>query len=255
MAVTTGSRSRWWSSESLPRRCPACCSQPTRSMTPGSEMSSMPPPVLGRRSSSGSVTPEHVISRPRRASSGPTARGRHGEQDLTIAALDKLPCCSDWRINRRGRIVEQFGRPQDIEWAFDGRNAMDRAVQTDDRTATGPAEPQPGSNGLRQRPLAELLPIRPFPLDMTTWTTRGHGRDSRFACWRRFSAVTVDLQADAARSGRGRATTTFHPLWLRPTWRTLITPLRMRSRIRRFRPDGVDELIRARGVRPSHLPT
>ena len=98
------------------------------------------------------------------------------------------------------RIAAHFGRPQDIEWAYADQTLW--IVQARPMTALPPA---PLALNPVQRiyvaQLAELLPIRPYPLDMTTWTVRGLGRvlTRMFAV---MAAVRVDVTADAARGRR-----------------------------------------------------
>ena len=78
-------------------------------------------------------------------------------------------------IDTAQRIEAHFGPPQDIEWAYADHTLW--IVQARPMTAL-PPPPLP-LNRVQQMQfgmMAELLPVRPYPLDMTTWVTRGHGR-------------------------------------------------------------------------------
>ena len=80
------------------------------------------------------------------------------------------------RLAAAGRaIAAHFGVPQDIEWAFAGERLW--ILQARPLTALPPAPRR--VNPVRRMMgsiVAELLPVRPYPLDMSTWTLRGHGR-------------------------------------------------------------------------------
>jgi pyruvate,water dikinase len=65
-------------------------------------------------------------------------------------------------------IERHFGRPQDIEWAWAGGEFF--ILQA--RSMTALPEPLPHPSGLLRMlsaMFAEMFPIRPYPLDQTTW--------------------------------------------------------------------------------------
>jgi phosphohistidine swiveling domain-containing protein len=81
----------------------------------------------------------------------------------------ELPARAVARLTRIGLNVEQhFGSPQDIEWAWAGGSAF--VLQT--RPITALPE-QPAELGRIQRVmtgiLSEIVPIRPYPMDVTAW--------------------------------------------------------------------------------------
>ena len=134
------------------------------------------------------------------------------------------------------RIAAHFGRPQDIEWAYADQTLW--IVQARPMTALPPA---PLALNPVQRiyvaQLAELLPIRPYPLDMTTWTVRGLGR----VLTRMFgvmAAVTVDVRQMLPEVDG--VVDQLLPPRIRPSPRTLTTPIRMRPRVARFRTEELD---------------
>ncbi|MGW9630902.1 PEP/pyruvate-binding domain-containing protein [Agromyces sp. NPDC055520] len=150
---------------------------------------------------------------------GPAAEGR-----LDDAALRSMACVG-------ARIAQHFGEPQDIEWAS-ARGEL-WIVQARSLTAL-PPEP------VRVNPIrrlmtgivAELLPIRPTPLDMTTWTVHGHGRIlTRMLA--EIPAIRVSV-TDMLPEVDG-VVDRLAPPDPRPSPRTLATPFRMAPRIRRFR--------------------
>jgi pyruvate,water dikinase len=69
-------------------------------------------------------------------------------------------------------VARDFGRPQDIEWAYAGGRVW--LLQARPMTAL---PPPPVRLNRRQRlagsVLIEMLPIRPYPIDMTTWVPHG----------------------------------------------------------------------------------
>src|SRR5690606_6437499 len=72
------------------------------------------------------------------------------------------------RLAGLGRRLERhFGTPQDIEWAwYRGRPYL---LQTRPITALPPPPPRQTYERVFASLVAEVLPIRPFPLDVTTW--------------------------------------------------------------------------------------
>jgi hypothetical protein len=150
---------------------------------------------LGEAVVAGLVTPDHyvvakrtrrlkkwtpgrreVVVRPRpgggteRVSAGAEGKpgGAPGGRLLTSGALRRLV--------RLGVAIERrFGAPQDIEWAWAGGEAL--IIQTRPITSLPSPARAPGRAPGLGRPrraaagiAAEMLPVRPYPLDVTTWT-------------------------------------------------------------------------------------
>jgi phosphohistidine swiveling domain-containing protein len=201
-------------------------------------------PGLGEAVVSGLVTPDHYVVDERgrvterglgkrevvisgRATggvehdeSGATTARRLGDETLVeLASLGR-------------RIQQHFERPQDIEWAYAGGTTW--IVQSRPLTALPP--PPLKLNRLRRTIgaiLSELLPIRPYPLDMSTWTVQGHGRILT-RMFREIPAVTIRM-TDLLPEVDG-VVDQIIPADPHPTLRTFATPFRMRDRVRRFRP-------------------
>ena len=122
---------------------------------------------LGEAVVSGAITADHlVVDR--------SARARPPE--LTGPALTRLgPSGVADLVAVAERIEDHFGGPQDIEWAYADQTLW--IVQARPMTALPP--PPLDLNRVEKLQfgmMAELLPVRPYPLDMTTWVVRGHGR-------------------------------------------------------------------------------
>ncbi|GHC98066.1 hypothetical protein GCM10007079_52120 [Nocardiopsis terrae] len=127
-------------------------------------------------------------------------------------------------------IAEHFGRPQDIEWALSGQRF--RIVQARPMTAL---PPPPVALNRRQRfqaaILTEYLPVRPYPMDMSTWLEHGptgmmrevtsyYGLKGTFENYlREEDGVVVQLVPPSPHPGP----------------RMLLTPWRLARRARRFR--------------------
>jgi len=139
---------------------------------------------LGEAVVSGLVTPDHYVL---------DARGRvhewiPGRREVVVRALagggvthdsdesarpSRLPDGVVEELARLGtEVAAHFGRPQDIEWAYaDGRVWL---LQARPMTALPP--PPVRLNRFQRRlgsVLLEYLPVRPYPLDMTTWLPFG----------------------------------------------------------------------------------
>jgi phosphohistidine swiveling domain-containing protein len=141
-------------------------------------------PGLGEAVVSGLVTPDHFVLR-RRWWGWSIAERRPGRREVIVRArsggsteqvkgsastdVSELPDQTLRRLARLGATIERhFGRPQDIEWAWAGGDLF--IVQA--RPITALPEPAPRSNKLQRRMsglFAEMLPIRPYPLDVTVW--------------------------------------------------------------------------------------
>lgn len=179
---------------------------------------------LGEAVVSGTVTADHLVvdradARPPTVSGPALIRlGTAGVHELVAVAA---------------RIEAHFGRPQDIEWAY-----VDQAlwiVQARPMTALPP--PPLELTRLQQTylgTLAELLPIRPFPLDMTTWVVRGHGR-----ILTRMGQEIAGLRVDVAAMlpEVDGVVDRLLPIAVRPTLRTATTPWRIARQSARYAPE------------------
>ncbi len=147
----------------------------------------------------------------------PTGAGLTGGQRLELSAAGRA-------------IAAHFGAPQDIEWAFaEGRLWI---LQARPLTALPPAPRR--ANPVRRTIgsiVAELLPVRPYPLDMSTWTVRGHGR----ILTRMLAEIpAVSLSLSRMLPEIEGVVDELVPPEPRPTLRTLSTPARALHRARRF---------------------
>jgi pyruvate,water dikinase len=143
-------------------------------------------PGLGEAVVSGLVTPDHhvlrrqtwgwrvverrlgrreVVVRPRAAGGTEQIVEDRGRAAQRAALTDR----DLRRLARLGVAIERhFGRPQDIEWALAGGRFF--ILQARPITALPP--PAPRANVLTRTLaslVAELLPARPYPLEVTTW--------------------------------------------------------------------------------------
>lgn len=201
-------------------------------------------PGLGESVVSGLVTPEHVVVdergriRQRRAGRAEViirgqASGGVTRQNWSGAAIADLDAGAVRDLARTAvRIAAHFGRPQDIEWAY--VNSTVWVVQARPLTALPPAPVK--TNRVERAAVAvcaELVPTRPYPLDLTTWTIPGW-----FAILARMVAELPGIRinvADMFPESQGVVTQLLPPQ-PRPTWRTVTTMSRVRYRLRRFDP-------------------
>lgn len=144
-------------------------------------------PGLGEAVVSGLVTPDHYVLGTdgsvrefvagrrevvvRAAASG----GVVHETPTDAASVDRVPDDVLAELARLGTAVAtHFGRPQDIEWAVAAGGV--HLLQARPMTAVPPPPLRGRLNPLRRRlatVLLELLPTRPYPIDMTTWIPYG----------------------------------------------------------------------------------
>lgn len=118
---------------------------------------------LGDAVVSGSVTPDHYLldlaGQLLEASTNSTGRLLSDDRLRKLASVAR-------------DVTRHFGGPQDIEWAIVGDRVS--IVQTRSMTAL---PPPPVRLSRLQRKLAavvlEMLPVRPYPIDMTTWIPHG----------------------------------------------------------------------------------
>lgn len=137
-------------------------------------------PGLGEAVVSGLVTPEHLVIDKRRRRVINRRAGRHEllvrpvpgggtEQVTQVVRMAHLPTRAVSRLTRLGLDIEQhFGRPQDIEWAWADGTAY--VLQARPVTALPAQPPKPGRlQRVMSGVLAEIAPIRPYPIDITAW--------------------------------------------------------------------------------------
>jgi rifampicin phosphotransferase len=136
---------------------------------------------LGEAVVSGRVTPDHFVLDKRRRRLKRVERGRQevvvravaggGTQEVAGSADDGLlPARALRRLVRLAVAIEQhFGCPQDVEWAW----ASARPYILQARPITALPEPPPRASRVQRMAagiMSEILPIRPYPLDVTTAT-------------------------------------------------------------------------------------
>ena len=141
-------------------------------------------PGLGEAVVSGLVTPDHFVLRKRRwgwsiaerraglrevivrARLGGATEHMDGSADIDVPVL---PDRALRRLARLGVAIERhFERPQDVEWAW----ASGELFILQARPITVLPEPTPRPSKQQQRMagmVAEMLPVRPYPLEVTTW--------------------------------------------------------------------------------------
>ena len=152
-------------------------------------------------------------------------------QDAATGADVRLTPEQRRELAAAGRsIAAHFGAPQDIEWAFAGGRLW--VLQARPLTALPPAPRR--VNPVRRMMgsiVAELLPVRPYPLDMSTWTVRGHGR-----ILTRMLAEIPGLKLDLRRMlpETEGVVDELVPPEPHPTVRTLTAPVRAIRQARRF---------------------
>ncbi|WP_433511012.1 PEP/pyruvate-binding domain-containing protein [Nonomuraea sp. CA-143628] len=140
---------------------------------------------LGEAVVSGLVTPDHYVL----DASGRVASFTPGRREVVVrgtagggvvhetgdpATGEALPRAALAELARlASEVAARFGRPQDIEWAYAGGRV--NLVQARPMTALPPA-PVGSLNPVQRKVgsvLLEYLPVRPYPIDMTTWLPYG----------------------------------------------------------------------------------
>ncbi|HSK95986.1 MAG TPA: PEP/pyruvate-binding domain-containing protein, partial [Euzebyales bacterium] len=129
-------------------------------------------------------------------------------------------------------VATHFGRPQDIEWASaDGHVHL---LQARPMTALPP--PPVRLNRIQRllgSVLLEYLPVRPYPMDMTTWLP--HGPAGLMAELLR--SIGIDGAFEDFIQEEGGVAYRLVPVTPRPTPRLLLTPVRLAARALRHDPD------------------
>ncbi|GAA2100689.1 hypothetical protein GCM10009841_15690 [Microlunatus panaciterrae] len=142
-------------------------------------------PGLGEAVAAGLVTPDHYLVHKRTGRARTITLGRAevairsvrgGGVTQTTGAVGTTPVLTRSQLRELTRLATRierlFGQPQDIEWALaDGRFHILQA-----RAMTALPTPVDVSRAQRAMAtmLAELLPIRPTPMDVTSWTAAGY---------------------------------------------------------------------------------
>jgi len=206
-------------------------------------------PGLGEAVVSGLVTPDHFVLRrqvwgwqiaERRAGKREAmvqALAGGGTQHVTGAAIARIPALPDRALRRLARlgsaIQRHFGSPQDIEWAWAGPRAGGRPYILQARPMTALPGPPPATS-LAHRMLAnnfvEMLPSRPYPLDLDTWMEALGGAVEPI-----FDLVGLEWHLSHLFDVEDGVVLGYHARFPRPTWRTLLTPVRLVSNILRYR--------------------
>jgi phosphohistidine swiveling domain-containing protein len=206
-------------------------------------------PGLGEAVVSGQVTPDRFvlrkrwwiwnISERRRGRREVIIRARSGggtEHVEGAAATDvlALPDRALRRLARLGAAIERhFGSPQDVEWACaDGKASILQA-----RPITALPEPAPRPSRPMQMwagILTELLPDRPYPLEVTTW---GPQLLVSAVLAPMFRTLGVAVRLDHLIVEEDGVVVRFTDRFpFRPTPRILLAPLRLLRLARRYDP-------------------
>lgn len=185
-----------------------------------------------------SSTPPGSPSTPADSSSTSSAPNSTNDDGAALLNSDNL---AELAAHAR-TIAEHFGRPQDIEWAFaDGRMWITQA-----RPMTA-LPPDTGELTRTQRLqafiLTEVLPVRPYPMDMSTQT--GRGPIQMMNDITRFFGVRGAFE-DVLREEDG-VVVELKPKSIRPTPRVLLTPAKLVRRARRFNPARWEQDPRQQG--------
>lgn len=216
-------------------------------------------PGLGEAVVSGLVTPDHY----RLDQNGAILEHRDGERgtvigDTTTAAADgELFPGELHRLAELGaQVAAHYRRPMDIEWAIvRGESAVDDDAADDHFVDTDVADRAGAVRLLQARPMTGLpsepieltrlqrrtnqialdyLPIRPYPLDLTTWTGRGVAKMLSDLA----GSIGIGLDLAGAFVETDGVVSSFRPVDVRPTPATLRAPISLARRIRRYHADS-----------------
>ncbi|MEV4100177.1 PEP/pyruvate-binding domain-containing protein [Nonomuraea sp. NPDC049649] len=199
---------------------------------------------LGEAVVSGLVTPDHYVLTPQ----GEVVSYTPGRREVVVRALagggvshergdgapaGRLPGAALRELARLGtEAARHFGRPQDIEWTYAGGEVS--LVQARPMTALPP--PPIGRLGPLRRKLAtvlmEYVPVRPYPMDMSTWVPHGPAGlmakiTSYFGLRRAFEGFLEEEDGVVYRLVPPRP---------RPSPKLLLAPLLIAARARRYDP-------------------
>jgi rifampicin phosphotransferase len=206
-------------------------------------------PGLGEAVVSGQVTPDRFVlrkrwwiwniaeRRPGRREVIIRARSGGGTEHVEGAAATDVLALPDRALRRLARlgaaIERHFGRPQDVEWAWaDGKASIlqARPITALPEPALRPSRPMQMWAGI----LTELLPDRPYPLEVTTWGPQLLV-SAVLAPMFRILGVAVRLDRSIVEED-GVVVRFTDQLPFRPTPRVLLAPLRLLRLARRYDP-------------------
>ncbi|QFY07259.1 phosphoenolpyruvate synthase [Nonomuraea phyllanthi] len=137
---------------------------------------------LGEAVVSGLVTPDHYVISDKGVEFAPGRRevvirstaGGGVTHESGTGTPERLPDRAVKELALLGKeVAAHFGRPQDIEWAYAGGRVQ--LLQARPMTAL-PPPPVGELNPIQRRlcgMLLEYLPVRPYPIDVTTWIPYG----------------------------------------------------------------------------------
>jgi rifampicin phosphotransferase len=198
---------------------------------------------LGEAVVSGLVTPDHYVL----DTDGRLKDRTPGRREVVVASMPgggvsheqgmatEQPALPEPVLQELARlgtaVAAHFGRPQDIEWAYaDGRVWL---VQARPMTALPP--PPVRLNRVQRRlasVLLEYLPVRPYPIDVTTWLPYGPaGLMAKVA-----ASVGVVRTFDGILHEEDGVVDRLVPQSPRLTRRALVAPFRLARRARRYDP-------------------
>jgi rifampicin phosphotransferase len=151
--------------------------------------------------------------------------GDTGDRLLTEETLRALSALS-------GDVMRHFGQPQDIEWALSGDELW--LLQARPMTALPPPPERLNRFQRTQGAIVlELLPVRPYPIDMTTWIPYGPvGWMAKLTSFYGIQGAFDELFEEDADGVVVR----FVPASPRPSPAVLRVPYRLLSRAARFDP-------------------
>ena len=199
---------------------------------------------LGEAVVSGLVTPDHYVLDGR----GSIRDYRPGRREVIVSSvpgggvahqpgapdrIERLPDTVLADLARLGiEVAKHFGRPQDIEWAY----AAGRVWLLQARPMTALPPPPIRLNAAERRlgsVLLDYLPVRPYPLDMSTWVPYGPaglmaGVTGRFGLRDAFEGFLPEDEYGVVDR--------FVPLAPRPTVGVLLAPWRIATLAHRYDP-------------------
>jgi rifampicin phosphotransferase len=199
---------------------------------------------LGEAVVSGLVTPDHYVLDGR----GLTQDYRPGRREVIVSSVpgggvahqpgesdhvERLPDSALADLARLGiEVAKHFGRPQDIEWAY----AEGRVWLLQARPMTALPPPPLKLNAMQRRlgsVLLDYLPVRPYPIDMSSWVPYGPAGlmasvTARFGFRDPFDRFLPEDEYGVVDR--------FVPLPPRPTFGVLLAPWRIATLVHRHDP-------------------